>query len=53
MVNELDLDALEHECAWDDDTCPICALIAELRTCPRTWDHRPRLADLIRPKPRP
>jgi hypothetical protein len=29
------------------------ARLAELRTCPRTWDHRPRLADLLRPKPRP
>jgi DNA invertase Pin-like site-specific DNA recombinase len=26
--------------------------LAELRTCPRTWDHRPRLAELLRPKPR-
>ena len=28
------------------------ARLAELRTCPRTWDHRPRLADLIKPKAR-
>jgi DNA invertase Pin-like site-specific DNA recombinase len=36
---------------WADED--ELARLAELRTCPRTWDHRPRLADLIRPKPRP
>jgi hypothetical protein len=36
---------------WADED--EMARLAELRTCPRTWDHRPRLADLLRPKPRP
>ena len=36
---------------WADED--ELARLAELRTCPRTWDHRPRLAALIRPKARP
>jgi hypothetical protein len=36
---------------WADED--ELARLAELRACPRTGDHRPRLADLLRPKPRP